>query len=281
MAIYDLKTNLDLKQNLNLHTTCKQLDNLNLILSIYDNSIQVNLSNYTIRLKAMKADKVPLIQEHTGISISSNIVTIEADEQLTITSGKTLIELQFIDNSTGKKKATFNLVLNVVSSTLEVDRSISKATYTLLEELENKLDQANDFFENIENAIDINKNLENTINTANTNKSNLETATINANNKKNEINTAITNASNKISEVNTSISNANASKTDLDTSKINADSSKSKLDISISNANKFIDEHENIIDMVIDLENLLGKVPLDGGTFFELYDEWEVDSGIF
>lgn len=146
MAIYDLKANLDLKQNLNIYATCKQLDNLNLILSVYDNSVQTNLSNYTVRLKAMKADKVPLIQEHTGISTSSNIVTIVADEQLTITSGKTLMELQFIDNSTGKKKATFNLVLNVVSSTLEIDRSISKATYTLLEELENKLDQASDFF---------------------------------------------------------------------------------------------------------------------------------------
>ena len=33
--------------------------------------------------------------------------------------------------------------------------------------------------------------------------------------------------------------------------------------------------------MIIDLENLLGKVPLDGGTFFEQYDDWEVDSGTF
>lgn len=157
--MHELKANLDLKQNLNIYATCKQLDNLNLILSIYDNSVQVNLSNYTVRLRAMKADKVPLIQEGTGISTSSNVVTIECDEQLTTTSGKTLIELQFIDKVTSKKKATFNLVLIVVSSTLEVDRSISKATYTLLEELENKLDQASDFFENIDEAITANNNL--------------------------------------------------------------------------------------------------------------------------
>ena len=281
MAIFDLKANIDLKQNLNLYTTCKQLDSLNLILSVFDNSVQTNLTNYNVRLKAMKADKVPLVQEHTGISISGNVITIETDEQLTTTSGKTLIELQFIDEVTGKKKATFNLVLIVVSTTLEVDRGISKATYTLLEELENKLDQASDFLENIDQAIDANNNLKNTINTANIAKSNLETAITNANNKKNEVNAAITNATNKISEVNTAINNANTSKTALETSKTNADASKSRLDSSISNANKFIDEHGNIIDMIIDLETLLGKVPLDGGTFFEQYDDWEVDSGIF
>ena len=216
MAIYDLKANLDLKQNLNIYATCKQLDNLNLILSVYDNSVETNLSNYTVRLKAMKADKVPLIQEHTGISISSNIVTIVADEQLTITSGKTFIELQFIDNSTGKKKATFNLVLNVVSSTLEIDRSISKATYTLLEELENKLDQASDFFENIDTATNINNELKDTINTANS-KNNTLTETINnanaTNDTLNNLNTVATQTKNDLENQN---SQAVTNKTNLD-----------------------------------------------------------------
>lgn len=216
MAIYDLKANLDLKQNLNIYATCKQLDNLNLILSVYDNSVQTNLSNYTVRLKAMKADKVPLIQEHTGISTSSNIVTIVADEQLTITSGKTLMELQFIDNSTGKKKATFNLVLNVVSSTLEIDRSISKATYTLLEELENKLDQASDFFENIDTATNINNELKDTINTANS-KNNTLTETINNSNTTNDtlnnLNTVATQTKNDLENQN---SQAVTNKTNLD-----------------------------------------------------------------
>lgn len=150
MAIQDLTASLDLKQNLNIYATCKQFDSLNLILSIYDNSVQADLTNYNVRLKAMKADQVPLIQEHVGITINSNIVNIEADEQLTTTAGKTLIELQFIDNTTGKKKATFNLVLVVVPSTVSIDASISTATYTLLEELENKLDQATDYFESVE-----------------------------------------------------------------------------------------------------------------------------------
>lgn len=262
MAIFDLKANIDLKQNLNLYTTCKQLDSLNLILSVFDNSVQTNLTNYNVRLKAMKADKVPLVQEHTGISISGNVITIETDEQLTTTSGKTLIELQFIDEVTGKKKATFNLVLIVVSTTLEVDRGISKATYTLLEELENKLDQASDFLENIDQAIDANNNLKNTINTANTAKSSLETATTNANNKKNEVNAAITNATNKIAEVNTSISNANASKIALDRSKEVADTTKINLDSANELAEHNIEELNNLGDVTDLAAKVEGKFSL-------------------
>ncbi|NRT78646.1 hypothetical protein [Clostridium beijerinckii] len=149
--IQNLTASLDLKQNLNIYAACKQSDNLKLILLVYDNSIQANLTNYTVRMRAMKADKVPLIQEHTGITITNNVVTIVADEQLTTTPGKTLIELQFINSITGEKKATFNLVLVVSSSTFEIDRKISTATYTLLQELENKLDQATDYFQNVEN----------------------------------------------------------------------------------------------------------------------------------
>ncbi|MCQ2017483.1 hypothetical protein [Clostridium butyricum] len=248
MAIFDLKANIDLKQNLNLYTTCKQLDSLNLILSVFDNSVQTNLINYNVRLKAMKADKVPLVQEHIGISISSNVINIETDEQLTTTSGKTLIELQFIDKGTGKKKATFNLVLIVVSTTLEVDRGISKATYTLLEELENKLDQASDFFENIEDAIVANNNLKKTISDSKSAESNLETAITNANNKKNEVDEAITNATNKIAEVEQSILNADNSKTELDASKTIADTTKIDLDNANVQAEKNIEELNKIGD---------------------------------
>lgn len=174
MAIHDLTASLDLKQNLNIYATCKQLDNLNLILSIYDNSVQANLTNYDVRLKAMKADKVPLIQEHTGITINNNVVTIAADEQLTTTSGKTLVELQFINKTTGQRKATFNLALMVNPSTFEINATISTATYTLLQELENKLDQASDFLENVDEAIEVNDNLIATLITATATNTDLE-----------------------------------------------------------------------------------------------------------
>lgn len=179
MAIQDLKTSLDLKQDLNIYLKCKQFDNLNLKLNIFDNSVQANLTGYNVRLRAMKSDQVPLIQEHTGITINSNIVNIEADEQLTTTAGDTPIELQFID-STGNKKATFNLVLKVVPSVIAVSASVSTATYTLLEELENKLDQASDFFENIDQAIELNDELTTQNTNATSNISSLNTQNANA-----------------------------------------------------------------------------------------------------
>lgn len=253
MAIFDLKANIDLKQNLNLYTTCKQLDSLNLILSVFDNSVQTNLTNYNVRLKAMKADKVPLVQEHTGISISGNVITIETDEQLTTTSGKTLIELQFIDEVTGKKKATFNLVLIVVSTTLEVDRGISKATYTLLEELENKLDQASDFFENIDQAIDANNNLKNTINTANIAKSNLDNNITTGNTLNNDLET--------------NISAGNILKLNLEGAITSANTAKAELDISIQNANTFVSEHGDIID----LDNRVTQITSSLNDKIELY----------
>lgn len=248
MAIQNLEVDLDLKQNLNIYATCKQLDNLTLICNIYDNSTQADLSNYNVRLKALKSDKVALIQE-TSITVSNNIVTIVADEQLTTTSGKTLIELQFINKTSGLKKATFNLILIVVASTVEVNATISTSTYTLLQELENKLDQASDFFENIDEAITANTNLIASTNTANSTKTSLDTSNTTALATKTALDTSNTTANTTKTALNTSITNANTAKTALDTSKSNADASKVALDTSITNANTFVSQHGDIIDL--------------------------------
>lgn len=249
MAIQDLTASLDLKQNLNIYSRCKQFDDLSLILSIYDNCVQADLSNYNVRLRAMKADQIPLIQEHIGISIDGNDVTIEADEQLTTTSGKTLVELQFINKTTGKKKATFNLVLIIVPSTIEVNATISTATYTLLQELENKLDQCLDFFENIDEAITANSNLVNSTNIANLTKEALDDSNTSALATESSLNDSNTDATNTKEALDLSITNANASKEALDTSKANADASKVALEGVVQEANDFVTAHGDIIDL--------------------------------
>lgn len=215
MAIQDLKTSLDLKQDLNIYLKCKQFDNLNLILSIFDNSLQADLTNYDVRLRAMKADNVPLIQEHIGIDIDGNIVNIQADAQLTTTAGNTPIELQFIDKSTGEKKATFNLVLVVVASAIAIEASISKATYTLLEELENKIDQASDFLEHIGEAIEANTNLINSINIANETKEALDDSNTTALATKEALDESNTNATNTKNELDTLNTTSNNTKENL------------------------------------------------------------------
>lgn len=249
MAIQDLKASLDLKQNLNIYTTCKQFDNLNLILSIFDNSLQTDLTNYDIRLRAMKADNVPLIQQHIGITKSGNVVNIQADAQLTTTAGNTPIELQFIDKSTGEKKATFNLVLVVVASAIAIEASISKATYTLLEELEKKLDQASDFFEHIGEAIEANTNLINSTNTANETKEALD-----------DSNTTALATKESLDASNTSATNT---KNALDTLKTSADNTKNALNTVnqtgqslLNSLEEFEQEHADVTNISNQLANV-------------------------
>lgn len=222
MDIQDLTASLDLKQNLNIFATCKQFDSLNLILRVYDNSVQADLTNYNVRLKAMKSDKVPLIQEHTGITISNNVVTIEAHEQLTTTDGNTPIELQFIDKTTGKKKATFNLVLIVVPSTLEVNSTISTATYTLLEELENKLDQAGDIFSNISEAMEVTGELQTALESANTVNANLNNKVDTANNLNNKLESNISSGATLNNDLETNIAESNTARDNLHAENVQA-----------------------------------------------------------
>lgn len=257
--IYILETNLDLKQNLNIYAVCKQLDTLHLNFNVYDDGIQADLTNYNVRLKAMKSDKVPLIQE-TDYTVSNNLVTIIAHEQLTTTSGTTLVELQFINKTTGEKKATFNLNLKVIASILEVNRTISTATYTLLQELENKLDQASTTKTGLDEinstALETKTALDLSKSKADASKALLDESNSVANTTKNNLNTSITNANN--------------SKIALDNSKSNADASKIVLDESIDEANDFVATHGDISELNNRVVNVEEEIIKARKTFVDL-----------
>ncbi|NRY59842.1 hypothetical protein [Clostridium beijerinckii] len=267
--IQKLYIDLDLKENLLVTVNCKQLDNLNLILNIWDNGIQADLNNYRCRLKALKQDQVPLIQ-NTDITINNNEVNIASDEQLTTTSGMVKMELQFIDKITGEKKSTFNLNIKVIASVLEVDRTISVATITLLQELDNKLDEVEDIGDVLDEAKTVKADLESDITNTKTVKENLDVSINTANTTKTALDTSNTNATNTKNALNTSITNANNSKTALDASKTNADNSKNVLD------NENLRAESNITS----LKNF-GNINVDGGTFFETYIDWSMNGGTF
>lgn len=127
---------------------------------------------------------------------------------------------------------------------------------TLLEEIDNKLDQIENIGQVLDEAKTVRDDLVVKTNTANTAKSSLETSTTNANNKKNEVNAAITNATNKIQEVNTSISNANTSKIALDRSKEVADTTKINLD----SANELAEHNIEELNKLGDVTDLAAKV---------------------
>ncbi|MBY6973089.1 viral A-type inclusion protein [Clostridium botulinum] len=240
--MHNLEIDVDLKENLIITATCKQLDDLNLTFNVWNNGEMVDLSEYKCRLKAFKQDQIPLIQ-NTSININNNVVNIIADEQFTTTSGTVKVELQFINKNTGKKKSTFNIIFKVMQSVLEVERTISKATCTLLKEIDNKLDRIEDIGDVLEEAKEVRDTLTNTTIPGATNINSALVGNIkNADTKKKEVENTISNASNKISEVKTSIKNADSSKKELDLSKTNADISKENLDTANTLAAKNIEE---------------------------------------
>ena len=140
---------LDINNKYTVYLDCMQNDDVILKIKVFDKCIQANLNGYNIRLKAFKRDHIPLIQE-TKIHVDSNIVTIEAHKQLTTTSGIVKAELQFIDKETLKKKSTFYIEINVTADVLNVSDIVSTPTCTLLEEMDNKLDQLNDAIDSAE-----------------------------------------------------------------------------------------------------------------------------------
>ncbi|NFE74380.1 hypothetical protein FDC27_08830 [Clostridium botulinum] len=283
---HNLEIDVDLKENLIITATCKQLDDLNLTFNVWNNGEMVDLSEYKCRLKAFKQDQIPLIQ-NTSININNNVVNIIADEQFTTTSGTVKVELQFINKNTGKKKSTFNIIFKVMQSVLEVERSISKATCTLLKEIDYKLDQIEDIKLDIIEAVKVKNDLNTSRTDANNMNNTLKTTTTNADNKKKEVETSINNASNKIKEVqdstnaantakqavDNSVISANSTKQALDTSKVNADITKKEVDAAIIVADEKIEiikklDPENVVEDVKKLkeqvlENTYTKLETD------------------
>lgn len=150
MAIRDLPPiTLDINSKYTVYADCMQNDDIILHFKIFDKSIIADLSNYNIRLKAFKRDQIPLVQQ-TKITMVENEVAIQAHKQLTTTAGIVKSELQFIDKSTLKKKSTFYIEINVTADVFNVSDTLSAPTCTLLEEMDNKLDQLEDAIDEAE-----------------------------------------------------------------------------------------------------------------------------------
>nr|DAL67398.1 MAG TPA: BppU domain protein [Caudoviricetes sp.] len=254
--IQKYELDIDLKENIIVYVECKQLDSLNLIFNVYDDGAVADLTNYKARLKAYKSDTIPLIQ-NTNVDITNNVTKIIADEQLTTTSGITKIELQFINKVTGEKKTSFDIHLKVIASTLEVNRSISKATCTLLEELEEALDKVEDLNANTIEAIKVNNELKNTtIPTAKSSNTSLSTSITDGRKLKNDLDT--------------SSNNATTIKNDLDSSRERAALVNEKLE---SNINKADPLNTNLNDNIGKAENIRDEIKTEASKAESLIAE--------
>ncbi|MBN1058542.1 hypothetical protein DVS27_08235, partial [Clostridium botulinum] len=228
MNIHELQTlKVDLKDNYIVEAVCKQLDDIILNFEIYNNCVPMELNNFNVELRALKEDNIPLIQD-TDITMSNNMIKIKCNPQLTTSSGIVKAELQFIDKITKQKKSSFNIEIDVKSSILEVNRSISIPTFTAMERLEKDLDKVRDLEFNFNEADKLNRELKNTtIPNGNTLKTNLDGSIAIGTTLKNDIDNRIT--------------TGNKLKTDLDNSSTVATSKKEILDTANVQAEKNIE----------------------------------------
>lgn len=157
----NLYADLDLKRNLIGVTSCKQYDDVILKLSIYDNGEIVNLTGYTIEFHGRKPDNTAYIQ-NSMITYNGNVVTIECTEQFSIYPGVFEGEVLFINNSNGKKKYSFDLKVMIGKSTLTSTIN-SESTITLLDQIEQALDELRNISINLNQAIQVNSELKTNI----------------------------------------------------------------------------------------------------------------------
>jgi hypothetical protein len=116
---------------------CKQLDDIELKLDIFENGVAKLLNFNKMVVQGLKADNTFIIQS-TGISASGNTMTIKLIRDFTRVAGNTMVEVVLTD-SNSMQNTTFNLCLNVTASV--VNKALeSQNTITVLEELKDLLE---------------------------------------------------------------------------------------------------------------------------------------------
>ena len=130
--------NLDTSKDTFLNSKCKQNDDLTLIANIFENGLPKDLTNCSIVIQALKADRTYIIQ-NTEIAKSDNKITANLVRDFTRLAGETEIEIVLTEGS--KQNTTFSFCLKVVRSVIkgavESDNSI-----TMLENLQEKINEA-------------------------------------------------------------------------------------------------------------------------------------------
>lgn len=133
-----IKINLDTSKEFFLDSKCKQNDDLTLEANIYENGLAKDLTNCSISIQALKADKTYIIQ-NTDIAKEKNKFIANLVKDFTRVAGKTEIEVVLTESS--KQNTTFSFCLNVVGSVIK-GAVESSNTVTILEDLQEKTEEA-------------------------------------------------------------------------------------------------------------------------------------------
>lgn len=130
--------NLDTSKESYLVTKCKQNDDLVLEAFIYENGLELDLTNKEITIQALKADGTYIIQ-NTNTTKLNNKITANLDRDFTRVPGVTKIEIVLTESS--RQNTTFSFLLEVVGSVIR-GAAESFNTVTILENLQNKIVEA-------------------------------------------------------------------------------------------------------------------------------------------
>ena len=142
--------NLDTTKENYLVSKCKQNDDLILEAFIYENGLELDLTNKEISIQALKPDKTYIIQ-NTEITKSKNKFTANLVKDFTRIAGKTEIEIVLTESS--KQNTTFSFCLEVVGSVIR-GAVQSSNTVTILEALDNKIVEAGQVKDETEQLIE-------------------------------------------------------------------------------------------------------------------------------
>lgn len=130
--------NLDTSKEVFLNSKCKQNDDLILECNIFENGLTKDLTNCSIVIQALKADKTYIIQ-NTDITKNKNNFIANLVRDFTRVAGETEIEIVLTESS--KQNTTFSFCLEVVGSVIR-GAVESKNTVTILENLQDKIEEA-------------------------------------------------------------------------------------------------------------------------------------------
>lgn len=235
-----IKVKLDVLENKNISTQCKQNDDLVLEASIYEGTKELDLTNSYIVIQARKSDLNPIVQD-VNINKIGNKIIAELDRDFTRVPGVTYIEIVIIEN--GKQNTTFTFALiverSVINSTVQ-----SGVTLTPLEKLQNTVVESNLTDKELKNTIssarENNELLKNTVIAA------TETS-VKAEENVNNLNLQNTTADTNISTLTLKNTKAEENITNLDTKNTEAVTNIAELETKIAAAGEVKAETEQLI----------------------------------
>jgi hypothetical protein len=171
MNPFKLEADVDLKNDLLVTVNCKQYDDLNIVFNIFYDNENIELNNYIIEMNVLKPDKTIYLQ-NSMITTNGNTASMISTNKLTQVHGNAIGEVVIIDKTSKRKKYSFDIKFIIKKSAI-ADGINSESSITLLDQMQQALDELRDISVNLTEAIQVNSEMKTNISTGTTLNNNL------------------------------------------------------------------------------------------------------------